>query len=60
MGKKASPYLQKIEQNSKMFQGMLVSPKGLSNDEKLKNPAKKNSIPIVRKSHRIDDGEEIL
>ena len=56
MGKKASPYLQKIEQNSKMFQGMLVSPKGLSKDEKLKNPAKKNSIPIVRKSHRIDDG----
>lgn len=28
--KKASPYLQKIEQNSKLFQGSLVSPKFLS------------------------------
>lgn len=58
MGKKASPspYLQKIEQNSKMFQGMLVSPEGLSKDEKLKNPGQKNPIPIIRKSYRIDDG----
>jgi len=53
MNKKFSPYLQKIEQNSNLFQGNLISPKFLS---KIKESTDKYHLK-GRKKNQLNDGE---